>query len=67
MREIPERKMGDLVRIMQTDEMVKLGLANKIGIVREIRDKSDYRGQNCYIDLGGGRGERIWSCSLMGA
>jgi hypothetical protein len=67
MQEIPIRKIGDKVRIMQTDEMVNLGLANMIGVVIKIRGTSNYRGQDCDIELNGGRVERIWASSLMGA
>lgn len=55
MEVIPKFKKGTFVRIMQTDRMVKAGLANKTGTIIKILDEDEYGDQMCMVqpvDLG---------------
>ena len=72
MQEIPKRKVGDKVRIMQTEEMHELGLANLTGTVIEILSENSIMGDECLIKIDSehfpnAEPIKINSCSLMGA
>jgi len=70
MKDIPERKVGDRVRVMQVADMEKYGLANLRGTVMAIVEESEQSGQRCIVEF-----DRkdfpcaivVWSCSLSGA
>ena len=64
MNQIPKIKVGMRVRVMQTDEMVENGLANKKGKVIEILEMDTFYGDECVIQFGDGSTRIIYSCSI---
>ena len=70
MRDMPERKIGDRVRVMQVANLEKYGLANLKGKIVDIVEESKDSGQRCIVEFD----QKdfpcaivIWSCSLSGA
>lgn len=64
---IPVFKMGDRVRVMQTDEMREKGLAGKRGtVLRMYRGKNGYGEdvQLCHVQVDGSSVEAIENTSL---
>lgn len=67
MKEIPERKVGERVRIMATEEMVINGFANLRGRIAVIFPPGDKAcGSVCLIHLDNGNHRLIRSTCLVG-
>lgn len=67
METIPKFKVGERVRVMQTDEMVKDRLANLRGTIAEITGTSKEHGDACMVQFSEFKCPiLIFSCSLVG-
>lgn len=64
---VPERDIGDRIRIMQTTEAEKQGLANEMGTVRDVDWETDINERLAYIDLDNGSKIQWPLHSLQGA
>lgn len=60
MDHVPQRRVGEFVRVMQTTDMEKLGLSNQRSVVRATRGQGG--GQECSLSLIGPAGvaEDYW-------
>lgn len=65
MQQTPRFSIGDYVRIMQTDDMVHIGLANKHGFIRDILQQNESPYEVAEIELIGGKRRRVSTSSLM--
>ena len=49
MEHIPKQKVGNRVRVLQTDTMKRFGLANLNGTVMKILGEDNFHGQACLV------------------
>jgi len=62
---IPKFKIGDSVRIMQTTDMVDKGMANKHGVIIDLREASPSINAMAQVELIGGKKVAVPQSSLM--